>query len=109
MEPMLLAFNECWILAATIRLGNGFTSCAEPMVRPGRDKLSGVVEVDETYVGGKKPVKRGRGAEGKALVGIVVEDKGGESIGRIRLLHLEDASSKSLTPFVQGVVDFGSP
>ena len=39
------------------------------MVRPGREKLSGLVEVDETYVGGKKPGKRGRGAEGKALVG----------------------------------------
>jgi len=67
------------------------------MVRPGRDRLSGVVEVDETYVGGKKPGKRGRGAEGKALVGIAVEDKGEEGIGRIRLLHLEDASSGSIT------------
>jgi len=55
------------------------------MVRPGRDRLSGIVEVDETYVGGKKPGKRGRGAAGKALVGIAVEDKGKEGIGRIRL------------------------
>lgn len=38
------------------------------MVRPGRDRLAGVVEVDETYIGGEKPGKRGRGAEGKALV-----------------------------------------
>jgi hypothetical protein len=45
------------------------------MVRPGREKLSGVVEVDETLVGGKKPDKRGRGAEGKKLVMIAVEDK----------------------------------
>lgn len=78
------------------------------MVRPGRDNLSGVVEVDETYVGGKKPGKRGRGAEGKALVGIAVEDKGEEGIGRIRLQHLEDASSASLTPFVKEVVQRGS-
>jgi transposase-like protein len=74
------------------------------MVRPGRDRLSGVVEVDETYVGGKKPGKRGRGAVGKALVGIAVEDKGEAGIGRIRLGHLEDASIASLTPFVQGAV-----
>lgn len=74
------------------------------MVRPGRDKLRGLVEVDETYVGGKKPGKRGRGAEGKALVGIAVEDKGEEGIGRIRLWHLEDASGASLTPFVKAVV-----
>jgi len=38
------------------------------MVRPGRDRLSGCVQVDETYVGGRKPGKTGRGAEGKALV-----------------------------------------
>ena len=78
------------------------------MVRPGRDKLNGTVEVDETYLGGKKPGKRGRGAAGKSLIGIVVEDKGHEGIGRIRLWHLEDASSASLIPFVQGVVQPGS-
>jgi len=78
------------------------------MVRPGRDKLNGVVEVDETYVGGKKPGKRGRGAEGKALVGIAVEDKDEEGLGRIRLQHLEDASGTSLIPFVKGVVQTGS-
>ena len=55
------------------------------MVRPHRDLLSGLVEVDETCVGGKKSGKRGRGAAGKALVGIAVEDKGDEGIGRIRL------------------------
>jgi transposase-like protein len=78
------------------------------MVRPGRDQLSGIVEVDETYVGGKKPGKRGRGAAGKALVGIAVEDKGEEGIGRIRLVHLRDASSASLTSFVREVVQPGS-
>lgn len=78
------------------------------MVRPGRDLLSGTVEVDETYVGGKKPGKRGRGAAGKALVGIAAEDKGEEGIGRIRLVPLEDASSDNLTPFVQGIVQPGS-
>lgn len=78
------------------------------MVRPGRDRLKGTVEVDETYVGGKKPGKRGRGAAGKELVGIAVEDNGDEGIGRIRLWHLEDASSDSLLPFVQGVAELGS-
>jgi hypothetical protein len=37
------------------------------MVRPDRDRLSGIVEVDETYIGGEKPGKRGRGAGGKQL------------------------------------------
>ncbi len=36
------------------------------MVHPWRDLLHGTVEVDETYVGGKKKGgRRGRGAEGK--------------------------------------------
>lgn len=38
------------------------------MVRPGRDRLSGVVQVDEAFIGGEKTGKRGRGAFGKSLV-----------------------------------------
>lgn len=73
------------------------------MVRPGRERLSGVVEVDETYVGGPKPGKRGRGAAGKALVGVAVEDKAEKGLGRIRLQHLQDASRASLGPFVETI------
>jgi transposase-like protein len=77
------------------------------MVRPSRDRLSGIVEVDETYIGGKKPGKRGRGAAGKALVVIAVEDKGNK-IGRIRLRQVSDASAGSLIPAVQENVAVGS-
>ena len=78
------------------------------MVRPGRDRLSGKVEVDETYIGGEKPGKRGRGADGKALVAIAVEDKTEKKIGRIRLSVIPDASSDSLTLFAQQCVEKGS-
>lgn len=77
------------------------------MVRPGRDRLSGTVEVDETYIGGKKPGKRGRGAAGKELVVVAVEDKG-DHFGRIRLRHVRDASAASLIPAVQEAVKPGS-
>jgi len=77
------------------------------MVRPGRDRLSGIVEVDETYIGGQKPGKRGRGAEGKILVVIAVEDKV-TCFGRIRLRRVADASAKSLVPAVQESVKLGS-
>src|SRR5271165_3592080 len=43
------------------RPGLGCTSCGGAMVRPGRDCLTGTVEVDETYVGGPEEGKRGRG------------------------------------------------
>jgi transposase-like protein len=77
------------------------------MVRPKRDRLSGTVEVDETYIGGKKPGKRGRGAAGKTLVLIAVEDKG-KHLGRIRLRRVTDASGASLIPAVQESVEPGS-
>jgi len=82
------------------------------MVRPDRDKLSGVVEVDETYIGGKRSGKRGRGAENKTLVVIAVEDKAGDQdgkgIGRIRLKRIPDASSESLISFIGTHVSFGA-
>jgi hypothetical protein len=79
------------------------------MVRPGRDQLSGFVQVDETYVGGRrKSGKRGRGAAGKALVGIAVEDKSPDGIGRIRLQHIPDASADSLGAFAKAMIATGS-
>ena len=77
------------------------------MVRPGRDRLSGIIEVDETYVGGEKPGKRGRGAEGKALV-LISAQEDGNRIGRIRLQHVPDASGNSLEGAVRQAVDPGS-
>lgn len=78
------------------------------MVRPDREKLSGVVEVDETFVGGLKSGKRGRGAEGKALVVIAVEDKDKLGFGRIRLARIEDASGCSLLRLVKENVEMDS-
>jgi len=43
------------------------------LVAPEREKLKGEVEIDEAFVGGKRAGKRGRGAEGKALVITAVE------------------------------------
>ncbi len=77
------------------------------MVRPGRDRLSGTVEVDEVYIGGKRSGKRGRGASGKSLVLIAVEDKGNH-IGRIRLRRVANASGASLVPAIEASVEPGS-
>jgi transposase-like protein len=77
------------------------------MVRPGRDRLSGIIEVDETYIGGEKPGKRGRGAGGKALVMVAAQENEGH-IGRIRLCRVPDASAESLSQAIQDTVEPGS-
>jgi transposase-like protein len=77
------------------------------MVRPGRDRLAGTIEVDESYIGGEKPEKRGRGAEGKAVV-VVASQMDGTRIGRIRLRRVADASAASLEAAVQEAVELGS-
>ena len=45
------------------------------MVRPGRDLLSGTIEVDETYVGGPEQGTQDRETESKAIVAIAVEEE----------------------------------
>lgn len=77
------------------------------MVRPGRDRLSGRVEVDETYLGGLEEGVRGRQTESKALI-VVAAQEDGKGIGRIRMRRIPDASARSLVPFVEESVEPGS-
>ena len=77
------------------------------MVLPGRDQLSGAVEVDETLVGGVKPGRPGRSAEGKALVVIAVECHDGGP-GRTRMRRIPNASADVLTDFAFDNVARGS-
>jgi len=87
-----LSYHTAWEWLHKLRLA---------MVRPDRDLLSGLVEVDESFIGGSKPGKAGRGAEGKVLIAVAVEDRGDEGFGRIRLHRIPDASSDSLLGFIQ--------
>ena len=77
------------------------------MVRPGRDRLSGTIEVDETYWGGLEEGVRGRQTESKALI-VVAAQEDGNGIGRIRMRRILDASAESLLPFVEQVIVAGS-
>ena len=87
------------------------------MVNPDRTNLTGRVEVDESYIGGPEPGKRGRGAEGKYLVVGAVEVRGwthpksGEVStypGRVRLRHIDNAIQPVLVDFVLETVDGGT-
>jgi len=77
------------------------------MVRPGRDRLNGIVEVDETFIGGEKSGKRGCGAAGKELV-VIAAQKDGLKFGRIRLQRVPDASGNSLKNVIQNNIEPGS-
>ena len=85
------------------------------MVRPGRERLRGRVEVDETYVGGPG---RGRGRDAqmrrwgnntaKVIVAIAVEVHEPKGFGRVRLRRVSAATGASLIPFVRAAVEPGA-
>lgn len=77
------------------------------MVRPGRDRLRGTVEVDETYWGGEEEGVVGRLTEDKALIAVAAEEDG-KGIGRIRLRSIPDATRASLHGFIAEAVEPGS-
>lgn len=74
------------------------------MVRPGRSRLSGVVEVDETYVGGEEEGARGRYTETKAIVAIAVELKS-QGFGRIRLQRVPNVRRGTLGAFAVEAIE----
>jgi transposase-like protein/predicted RNA-binding Zn-ribbon protein involved in translation (DUF1610 family) len=125
--PLTVWFNACWLFASgkdgisalslkrTLEIGSYQTAWAmlhrlrSVLVRPGRERLTGIVEVDETYIGGHEAGLPGGRAKGKkVLTGIAVEIKEPRGYGRCRMVPLADASSASLHPFVTDHVKPGA-
>ena len=125
--PLTVWFTACWLFATqkdgvsaqslqrSLEIGSYPTAWAmlhrlrSVLVRPGRDRLSGTVEVDETFIGGPEPGLSGGRAKGKkVLTGIAVEVGPPRGIGRCRMAVLADASAESLNPFITGAVEPGS-
>jgi transposase-like protein len=92
------SYNTAWLWLQKLR------RCT---IRAGREKLSGTVEVDEFFIGGRKSGKRGRGANSKTAVVAAVERKG-KKIGRIRLNVIPDCSADALVPFINDYIEPGS-
>lgn len=78
------------------------------MVRPGRDRLDGIVEVDEAYVGGVEEGGRGRYTETKAIVAVAVEIIDEERLGRVRMQVIPNVRAASLGPFVSSAIKPGA-
>ena len=83
------------------------------MVRPGRERLKGSVEVDETYIAitqhNQPKTKQGRKSQTtKTLVAVAVETLEPKGFGRIRLRRLQSDAEQHLLPFVLESVETGS-
>jgi transposase-like protein len=77
------------------------------MVRPDRDRLSGEVEVDETYVGTEEPGITGRAVVDRQIVAVAVE-MNDDTMGRVRLRHIPNVNGDTLHRFIIDVVEQGS-
>jgi transposase-like protein len=126
--PLTVWFNACWLFASgkdgisalslkrTLEIGSVQTAwmilhrLRSVLVRPGRERLTGTVEVDETFIGGEEPGLRGGRARGKkVLTGIAVEIRPRpKGIGRCRMAPLADASAASLRSFLTDHVEPGT-
>jgi transposase-like protein len=126
-KPLLLWFKAMWLvtnqkhgvsalgLQRALGLGSYQTAWTwlhklrRAMVRTSIDRLSGNVEIDETYVGGtEEGGKRGRGTENKDIVVIAVETNAPKGLGRTRMQRIENASADCLVPFIRDAVEVGA-
>lgn len=92
------SYKTAWALMHKLR---------RAMIRPGRDRLRGLVEVDEANWGWEEEVPRHKKAEYKALIAVAAEADGA-GIGRIRLRRIETADRVTLHTFVAETVQPGS-
>jgi len=94
-----ISYKVAWMMLHRFRVA---------MVNNERSQLSGIVEVDESFVGGEDHGgKRGRGT-GKSIVVIAVEIKQPKGLGRVRMRHIPDSSGDSLVPFICDMIAPGS-
>lgn len=103
------SYRTAWFMAHRIRWALG----QEPLA----SKLAGIVEVDETYIGGKlevgkrgyrwsasgkpkpKPAERGPVSNKAAVVSILQRD------GSVRSKHVERVTAENLEPMIEDVID----
>ena len=125
--PLTVWFMACWMFATqkdgvsaqslqrSLEIGSYQTAWAmlhrlrSVLIRPGRERLSGIVEVDETFIGGEEPGLRGGRAKGKkSLVAVAVELHEPKGYGRCRMTIVPDASGASLQSMIVDHIESGS-
>src|SRR5665648_264815 len=125
--PLTVWFQVCWEFATakdgvsalavkrTLQIGSYQTAWAmlhrlrSVLIRPGRELLSGQVEVDETYIGGEEAGLAGGRARGKkALVAVAVEVRSPKGFRRCRMRVIPDGSARTLHTFITDNIAPGS-
>ena len=92
------SYKTAWALMHKLR---------HAMVRPGRERLRGTVEVDEAYWGGEEDDVNGRETSKKAIIAVAAEENG-RGIGRIRLRQIFSPDRTSLHTFIRESIEPGS-
>jgi len=124
--PLTVWFTACWLFATAkdgvsalhlkrvLAIGSYQTAWAmlhrlrSVLVRPGRELLSGRVEVDETFIGGEEAGVPGRAKGKKVLTAVAVEIREPKGLGRCRMAPVADASAQSLHAFIRDHVEPGA-
>lgn len=87
-----VTYKSAWFMVHRIRY-----AMSQP---PLSNKLKGIIEADETYIGGKGKGKRGRGAEKKEVIFTLVERN-----GEIRSTHVANVTATTLKKAIRENVD----
>lgn len=115
IAEMLFSKGGCSALEISRRFGLRYATAwtwlhklRGAMDRTFGDPLEGIIELDETYVGGAAPgQRRGRSPRGKSIVVGAAECRG-KHIGRIRLRMIRTASALELATFALNSIVPGS-
>ena len=80
------------------------------MVNPNREPLNGIVEVDETFIGGQEAGKRSaiQYIAKKIPIIIAIELRDPKGFGRVRLRRLSSATKEEVLPFIQKEIERGA-
>ena len=92
------SYKTAWLLLHKIR---------SAMIDPKRSKLSGNIEMDEAWVGGKKHGPEYKGGKGNPIVVVAIEFQE-KRLGRLRMEHVETNSTDVLSRFAARNIETGS-
>jgi len=91
------SYQTAWHMVHRIR---------EAMGMKGESPMTGTVEIDETYIGGRTKRRFSRASEAKAPKEVVVAMrertyKSSKTAGRVRYFHVKDAKASSIGPILE--------